>query len=260
MIRLQQLGLHIGERRLLDGIDLALAPGCVAVIGPNGAGKSTLLHLCADGGRSRPESRITGQALLDGTPLRQWPPESLARRRAFLPQQHADALPFPVFAILELATWPHGGGKLPATLRDEAVARWELEPLLARPYAALSGGERQRVQLARTWLQLRQHPIPRERLWLLDEPQSALDLPHQQVLLECLRAEATAGALVLFSTHDINFALRAADRILALKAGRLVADATPTELADPGLLRSVFGVGFLRLTHPVDGRPLLLPE
>ncbi|MES2917704.1 MAG: ATP-binding cassette domain-containing protein [Pseudomonadota bacterium] len=260
MIRLQQLGLRIDDRNLLEDIDLALVTGCVAIIGPNGAGKSTLLHLCADGGRSRPEARTSGQALLDGVPLRQLPPERLAQRRAFLPQQHADALPFPVAAILALATWPHGGGLLPPALRDEAVARWELGALLTRPYAALSGGERQRVQLARTWLQLRLHPVPGERLWLLDEPQSSLDLPHQQVLLDCLREEAAAGALVLFSTHDINFALRAADRILALRAGRLMADVSPAGLAEPGLLREVFGVGFLRLAHPADGRPLLLPE
>lgn len=260
MIRLQQLGLRIGDQVLLQDLDLTLASGCSAIIGPNGAGKSTLLHLCADGGRSRPEACVTGQVLLDGAPLRLLPPATLARRRAFLPQQHAETLSFPVAAILALATWPHGGGPLPPALYDEAMVRWELGALLSRPYAALSGGERQRVQLARTWLQLRLHPVPGERMWLLDEPQSALDLPHQKMLLDCLRQEAAAGALILFSTHDINFALRAADHILALKAGCLVADATPTELAQPDLLQEVFGVRFLRLSHPADGRPLLLPE
>jgi iron complex transport system ATP-binding protein len=116
------------------------------------------------------------------------------------------------------------------------------------------------VQLARTWLQLRLQEVPGDRLWLLDEPQTALDLPHQQVLLDVLREEAAAGALVMFSTHDLNFALRAADRILGLKAGRLIADAGPETLAAPALLHELFGVRFLQLTHPRDGRPLLLPE
>jgi iron complex transport system ATP-binding protein len=230
------------------------------VVGANGAGKSTLLQLCADGGRHHPGADVTGGLLLSGRPLRDWPLPALARRRAFLPQQHADALPLPVRAILDLASWPHGGGALPSSLLDDAVARWELAPLLQRIYAALSGGERQRIQLARTWLQMRQHEEARERLWLLDEPQSALDLPHQQVLLETLREEARAGALVMFSTHDLNFALRAADRVLGLKSGRLLADVPPAALADTSLLHELFGVRFLQLPHPGDGRPLLVPE
>lgn len=260
MIRLVDIRLRRQGQLLLDGISAELAPGCIAVIGANGAGKSTLLHLCADAGRHAPGARVSGELQLAGRALREWPLPALARRRAFLPQQHADALPLPVRAILGLASWPHGGGPLPPALLDAAVARWELAPLLPRPYAALSGGERQRVQLARTWLQLRQHEVPGERLWLLDEPQSALDLPHQQVLLDVLREEARAGALVMFSTHDLNFALRAADRILCLKAGRLLADVTPPALADPVLLHALFGVRFLQLPHPGDGRPLLLPE
>lgn len=260
MITLRQAGAVAGQRPLLEDVSVQLEAGCIAVIGANGAGKSTLLHLCGDGGRSRPALRLQGELLLDGRPLRTLPTDALARRRAFMPQQHADDLPLPVSAIIALATWPHGGGPLPPELRDEAVARWELARLLDRPHAGLSGGERQRVQLARTWLQLRLQPDPTTRIWLLDEPQGALDLPHQQALLATLREEAALGALVLFSTHDLNFALRAAGRILALKGGRLVADATPAELADPGLLREVFDTGFVRLSHPVDGRPLLLPE
>lgn len=259
MISLQEVNCRAGGQALLTNVSLSLAPACIAIIGPNGAGKSSLLHLCADGGRSRPDLHISGSLRLDEQPLRELAPATLARRRAFLPQQHADSLPLPVAAILDLAAWPHEG-QLPATLRALAVTQWELAPLLSRSYAALSGGERQRVQLARTWLQMHQHALAEERIWLLDEPQGALDLPHQQTLLASLRQEADTGALVIFSTHDINFALRAADRILALKDGQVVADGTPDDLSDPERLRQVFGVGFVRVPHPGDGRPLLLPH
>lgn len=259
MISLREVHCRAGSQALLANVSLTLAPACIAVIGPNGAGKSTLLHLCADGGRSRPDLRVDGRLMLDEQPLREMAPATLARRRAFLPQQHADALPLTVAAILELAAWPHDG-QLPAPLLALAITQWELGPLLSRSYAALSGGERQRVQLARTWLQMRQHTVAKERIWLLDEPQGALDLPHQQTLLGSLRQEADNGALVIFSTHDINFALRAADRILALKDGQVVADGTPDDLSDPARLRKVFGVGFVRVPHPGDGRPLLLPQ
>lgn len=259
MISLTALGCRLDGHLLLDDITLALPPSCVAVIGPNGAGKSTLLRLCADGGRLLPRGSVAGTIALDGQPLRNIAADALAARRSFLPQQHAETLQLPVADILELAAWPHGG-RLPPDMRTQAVATWELAPLLGRNYDGLSGGERQRVQLARTWLQMHLHPAALERIWLLDEPQNALDLPHQQRLRECLRAEADTGALVMFSTHDVNFALRTADTVVALKDGRLHAAGSPEQLADPALLQDIFGVGFDRLTHPVDGRPWLLPH
>jgi iron complex transport system ATP-binding protein len=259
VIEFSTLSCRIGSRTLLREISCTLAPSCIAVIGPNGAGKSTLLRLCADGGRHLSRPCLSGSLTLDDQPLRDLAADALAIRRAFLPQQHAEALQLPVADILELAAWPHGG-RLPQETRLQAVALWELQPLLSRPYAELSGGERQRVQLARTWLQMRLQPLPSKRIWLLDEPQNSLDLPHQQRLRECLQAEAAAGALVMFSTHDINFALRCANTILALKDGRLVAAGSPEQLAEPALLQAVFGVAFDRLVHPVDGRPWLLPH
>jgi len=145
-------------------------------------------------------------------------------------------------------------------LYQHALQTWELEPLAGRHYDALSGGERQRVQLARTWLQMRLHPLAHERIWLLDEPQNALDLPHQQRLRQSLRTESEAGALVIFSTHDINFALRSADQILVLKSGRLHTVGTADMIADPVLLQEVFGVAFERMEHPADGTPWLMPH
>jgi ABC-type hemin transport system ATPase subunit len=259
VIELAALTCRIGTRTLLQDISLRLAPSCIAVIGPNGAGKSTLLRLCADGGRHLPRHSVSGALMLDQQPLHDIAADALASRRAFLPQQHAEALHLAVADILELAAWPHGGS-LPRESSELATRLWELERLLPRRYDELSGGERQRVQLARTWLQMRLHSVPAERIWLLDEPQNALDLPHQQRLRECLRAEADAGALVMFSTHDINFALRTADIIVALKEGRLHASGSPAQMADPDLLQDVFGVAFDRLAHPVDGRPWLLPH
>lgn len=261
MIRLQALGCRFGAHTVLENITTDLQPGCVALIGPNGAGKSTLLRLCADGGRYFSSASVQGRITLEQQPLADIPADTLARRRAFLPQQHSDALALPVDELLCLAAWPHGGGGGRARdLYQQALQRWELEALARRRYDELSGGERQRVQLARTWLQMRLHEKASERIWLLDEPQNALDLPHQQQLRQTLRDEAANGALVLFSTHDINFALRSADQLLLLKNGRLVASGSPELLADTDLLQSVFGVGFDRLTHPVDGRPWLLPH
>lgn len=252
MIRLAQVSCRIHGTPLLQDINLELRNGAIALVGPNGAGKSTLLKLLADGGRHMSATHISGQLELDGQALTKFPVDILARRRAFLPQQHADSLQLPVAEILQLAAWPHAAARLPAALYQQALTFWQLEHLAERNYNGLSGGERQRVQLARTWLQLRQHDNAAERIWLLDEPQNALDLPHQQALQQQLREEAGNGALVVFSTHDINFALHTAERIIILREGRIHADAGSSAIAEPALLQDVFGVPFTRLVNPAD--------
>lgn len=264
MIALSALSCRFGAVRILHDINLTLKTGCIALIGPNGAGKSTLLRLCCDGGRYFPQATIAGSIHLDGVAIKNIAPDVLARRRAFLPQQHADSLRLPVRDLLCLAAWPHAddlkGRAMAEQLYQQALNTWQLEALAMRAYDALSGGERQRVQLARTWLQMRLQPLASERIWLLDEPQNALDLPHQQQLRHTLRAEGEAGALVIFSTHDINFALRTADQILVLKSGCLHTMGNADTIANPALLQEVFGVGFDRIAHPADGKPWLLPH
>lgn len=260
-LQLDNVGCWFNAHPVLQDISLSLHSGCTALIGPNGAGKSTLLRLCAGEGRFLPGARMEGQIQLDQVALESIPLTTLACRRAFLPQQHAEHLQGPVQDILCLATYPHGGGGArAASLYAEALALWELEPLAERHYDRLSGGERQRVQLARTWLQMRLHAVPEERFWLLDEPQTALDLPHQQRLRKQMVREAGQGACIVFSTHDINFALRTAERLIVLKSGRLCADGDAIAIADQALLQDVFGVAFYITTHPVDGRPWVMAE
>jgi iron complex transport system ATP-binding protein len=259
-LHFENFGCHLGGNAVLQEISLTLAAGCTAVIGANGAGKSTLLQACADGGRFFPHARLQGRVMLDDNAVQDVPLDALARRRAFLPQQHVHPLQASVRELLCLATFAHGSAHATERLYAEALAIWELTALAGRSCSELSGGERQRAHLARTWLQVRLQEEPGQRLWLLDEPQNGLDLPHQQRLRHCLRAEGDSGATVLFSTHDINFALRTATRIVVLKAGRVLAAGSADEIADPALLQQAFGIGFDRLAHPVDGRPWLLPH
>ncbi|MDP2228979.1 MAG: ATP-binding cassette domain-containing protein [Moraxellaceae bacterium] len=260
-LALTHLHCRLDGQAVLQDISLSAGAGCTALIGPNGAGKSTLLRVMAGDSAWLPGMTVTGHAELDGVPLGSLPALSLARRRAFLLQQQPEHLHLPVDELLCLAAWPHGGSGLRGeTLYRDALTRWELGTLATRAYDALSGGERQRVQLARTWLQMRLHPHAHERLWLLDEPQTALDLPHQRQLRQQLQEEAASGATVVFSTHDLNFALRSADRVIALAGGRILADGEPAAIADPALLQHVFGVAFSCHVHPGDGRPWVMTE
>lgn len=260
MIRLRGFSVRQGRHALLHELSLEVAAGqCTALLGANGAGKSTLLRAVSGEYGHAAGWHCQGSATLDDRELSAWPLSVLACRRSLLMQLHQEPS-MRVQELVRLGAYPHGGlRRVQEAVLHEVLQDWELQPLAARPYTALSGGERQRVQLARTDLQLRLHMPASERCWLLDEPQTGLDLPHQQLLRRLLRRAASQGALVLFSVHDINFALRVADRIVALKEGRLVYAGTATGFAEPGVLRQVFSTEFVSLVHPADGLPLVMP-
>jgi iron complex transport system ATP-binding protein len=119
---------------------------------------------------------------------------------------------------------------------DTVLRELEIEDLAFRGLGELSGGQRQLVSIAQT---LAREPD----ILLLDEPTSALDLHRQfEVLSLVQRLARERGMLVLISIHDLNQALRFADRIMVLARSRLVALGTPREIVTPALLADVYGV------------------
>jgi iron complex transport system ATP-binding protein len=234
------ISVAVRGKLLLDRVDLGLAPGQVTVlIGPNGAGKSTLLGVMA-GGRRVTAGRVT----LHGRDLAVWSPPELAGMRSVLSQSVSVAFAFRVDEVVRLG--------LPATvarseahrLVADALGRVGLTGLAARDCTTLSGGEQQRVHLARALVQLAAAPgNGRARYLLLDEPTSGLDLAHQLLVVEIAREHAAAGGGVLAVLHDLNLAALAADRIVALDRGRIVADGLPAEVITDRLLAETYRVG-----------------
>jgi iron complex transport system ATP-binding protein len=237
LLRAVSLTLVLGPRRVLDGASFDLHAGqWTAVVGPNGAGKSTLLRLLA--GLRAPSG---GEVRLCGRPLHDWPARERAKRIAWLAQQGEAEGEVAARDVVRLGRLPRHGLLGAPDAADEAAVRRAMDETEATPFAGrrlstLSGGERQRVLLARA---LAVEPD----VLLLDEPTAHLDPPHQRALLAGLAARARAGAAVLAVLHDVTSAL-AADRVLVLDRGRLVADGAPS---DPGLraaLATVFGAAF----------------
>ncbi len=242
----------LGGRAILDGVDLALEPGKVTVVvGPNGAGKSTLLKVLA--GERQPSS---GEVRLDGIPLEKLAPVALARRRAVLPQSVHVAFVFTVAEIVTLGL-PAGLERLLASaLVARALRAVDLDGFEARLYDQLSGGERQRVQFARVLAQLWAAPAP--GYLLLDEPTLSLDLAHQLLTLRIARDYASEGGGVLAVLHDINLSAMAADEIVALKDGRVVAAGAPGDVVTDELIATLYGVS-ARVRGVPEG-PFLLPQ
>ena len=217
MIRLHGLEKRYGNRRALAGIDLVLERReIVGVVGPDGAGKTTLLRALA--GLLEIEAReatVLGHDLGGDV-------TALKARVGYVPQAFSLHRDLTVEENLRFTARLH---RLPeAEFRaraGELLARTGLAPFAERPTGALSGGMKQKLAVANALL-------PRPALLLLDEPTAGVDVMSRAEIWALLE-RARAQALVLISTSYLDEAA-AADRLLYLEGGRLVAAGTPAEL------------------------------
>jgi iron complex transport system ATP-binding protein len=243
----ENVSLSVRSRWLVREVSLEVRPGEVlAIIGPNGAGKSSLLRLLA--GDVPPTN---GRVLLDGRAIGEYGAKELARMRAVLPQQTVIQFAFSVREVVEMGV---GAGR-PAdvdAIVAESLRRTDALHLTERIYPSLSVGEQARVTLARVLAQ--QTPV-----LLLDEPTAALDLHHQQQVMEVARELAAAGASVLAVLHDLNLAAGYADRIGVMRDGWLVKIGAPWQTLTGDLLAEVFRCPIAVTGHPILDRPLVIP-
>lgn len=217
---IDQLTKRYGARAALDGLSVALQPGCfAALLGPNGAGKSTLFQVltglfAADAGR----------VLVDGHDLRNQAVAALRHIGVVFQAMSLD-LDLSVARNLRFHADLHGLPRAVAAQRiAEDCAAAGLAKDLDRPVRELSGGNRRKVELVRALLH-------RPGLLLMDEPTVGLDPKSRRELRQRLHDDVRARASsVLWATHLVEEA-EAADRVLVLHKGRLLADGTPTEVA-----------------------------
>ena len=232
-IECRKLGVGVAKGPRLATVDVQIQAGrFTAILGPNGAGKSTLMSMLV--GERAPQA---GQVLLDGVELASHPVERLARRRSVMPQDCSVAFDFTAQEVVELGRYPHRNqpGAEEAQIPAEAMALTGVDHLAQRSINTLSGGERARALFARALA------VEAPAL-IADEPLASLDPGHQIDVMEMMRAEADAGALVIAVLHDLTMAARYCDRLLLLNEGRLVADGTPAEVLTPENLASVYGI------------------
>jgi phosphonate transport system ATP-binding protein len=215
-----------GHAAALRSVSLAIASGeHVAVIGPSGAGKTTLLHAIACALRP-----AQGTLLLDGRNPWALPRSALQALRGelFLAPQTPPLPPRQRVVLSVLAgQLPHIG--LAASLRSlfyprdialahAALAAFDLEEKIFERVDRLSGGERQRVGLARLF-------AAQARLWLVDEPLSALDPARATQALDTLVQTARQrGATLVCTLHQVERALQTFPRIIGLRDGEVVFD------------------------------------
>jgi iron complex transport system ATP-binding protein len=201
----------------------------LGVIGANGAGKTTLLRAAL--GLARLER---GRAALAGREVRTLRDPERAALAAYLPQERRVGWNLPAWRVASLGA-AHLAPRAARERAHQALARVGLAALAERGVLEMSGGERGRVLLARLL-------VAHAPLLMADEPGAGLDPDAQLLALELLRAEAQRGAAVVLTLHDLSLAARACDRLVVLRAGRVVADAPPREALTPAVLALAFGL------------------
>jgi iron complex transport system ATP-binding protein len=244
---LKSENLAIGYKKPIhEKLNLELLAGeLVCLIGPNGAGKSTLIRTLA--GMQKP---LGGRVLLMGNEVQSMDSRSLAQELSLVLTERAEVGLLTGYALVSLGRHPYTdwAGNLSPT--DEKVIRWAVaavgaEEIAPRYVGELSDGERQKLMIARA---LAQEPA----LMILDEPTAFLDLPRRVEMMQLLRrlAHETKRAILL-STHDLDLALRNADKIWLLPKGAKMAVGAPEDLVLNGAFEAAFhseGVVFDKLT------------
>ena len=236
-LEVADLAVTIGSNRILEDLSLGFTEGEVtALLGHNGSGKSTLLRVLA-----RQITPSAGIVTLQGRPVSRTGSREFARQVAFLPQHPPATDGLTVRELVSLGRYPWRGPLGRYTPEDDAlisqaIADTGLTPFTYRSVDTLSGGERQRAWIAMLLAQ-------QTRCLLLDEPISALDVKHQVETLRLVhRLAAERDLTVIVVLHDVDLAARFCDRLVALRAGEIIADGRPADIMNSGVLEAIYGV------------------
>lgn len=250
----RELAAGYPGRRVIDGLDLEIAPGRLTmIIGANASGKSTLL-----GTLSRLHEPLAGRVELDDADVRGISRRRFAQTVGLLPQHPTAPDGVSVAELVGRGRHPHRGllqrwSAHDTAHVDEAMAWTGITDLAARPVGDLSGGQRQRAWIA---MALAQDP----RILLLDEPTTFLDLSHQLEVLYLLRElNRSRGTTVVAVLHDLNLAARYADDLVVMCAGAVVAHGAPREVLTAEVVRQAFGLDALVIPDPLTATPLVIP-
>ena len=241
MIDVKQVSFSVKKNVLVKEVSLRVLPGeFVVIMGANGAGKSTLLKMMS--GSLHPSE---GEILFKEKNISGYTVEELATQRAVLSQNYYISFPMSVREIVMMGRYPYFSNEPHAAdeaLVDDAMQRMQVSKLSNRQYHSLSGGEAQKVQMSRVLAQIGHTSAAQQKLLLLDEPVSHLDIKYQHQLLNEAKNLCQKNVAVIAVLHDINLALKYADKIFFMKQGSVIHSLSKEEKITPRLLKDVFDV------------------
>lgn len=231
-------GLSIGYKySIAADINVELRAGeILLLLGPNGCGKTTLIRTLLGA-----LPALAGRVELGGKDLRALQADEVARLLALVPQDEIAPFEFTAREMVSMGRIAQSGwwadSPVDLAIVESAMKSQDCLSYADRSITTLSGGESQRVRLARAVAQ--DAPV-----WLLDEPNSHLDVRYQLELETTIRHGCAEGKCILASIHDLAVAQRLAAPVLLFVEGRVQGPASLQELATSGALARAFGVPF----------------
>lgn len=236
MIQLRNFSIGYGKTALISDVSTEFPSGrLTALIGRNGSGKSTLLRAMAGIG-----GRYSGNVIVDGHSLDGMNPRTLARTLAFVNTQRTRIPDMRCADVVAMGRAPYTdwiGRLLPADreIVDRALTSVGMAAYARRTLDTMSDGECQRIMIARALAQTT--PVI-----LLDEPTSFLDMPNRYELVMLLRKLVREqNKCIVFSTHELDVALRLCDYIALVAEGTLY-NLPVEEMKEAGHIRRLFGI------------------
>ena len=233
MLSLDNITLHRGNTRVLDGVSLQVAEGeLVALIGANGAGKTTVLRMIS--GLLKPSA---GSIHFRGQPIHSADSDAIVRMGiAHCPEERKIWPEMSVYEHLELGAFVRKGG---AGIREDIESVYETFPILKERRnqlaGTLSGGQQQMVAIGRALMS-------RPALCMFDEPSMGLAPMMVETIGNMIAAIRKQGTTVLLVEQNASLALRLADRAYVLETGRVMLSGEAKALmADPEVHRAYLG-------------------
>ena len=225
-----------GGQRVLDGISLTIeAGGFYSIVGPNGCGKTTFLDIMM--GNRSPES---GSIRYLGLDIGKYSRQRFAREIALVPQDFYIHFPFTVWEVVLMGRHPYisrfgGPSEEDIHTAEGVIKEAGLYRLKDKYITELSGGEKQRVVFARALVQ--DTPI-----LILDEATSNMDIQYTLAFLGYVSKTVRNGKTVISTSHDLNLAATYSDKMVFMKAGRIVSAGDTSDVLTEENIRETFGV------------------
>lgn len=249
LIEVKKATFAYEKKNILCNIDLCLKKGEICcLMGPNGCGKSTLID-CILGILSL----NSGEILISGQDVRNYKPEILAQKLAYVPQVHNKSFPYTVRQIVLMGRTIQAGAFRGPDRESENIVNENLQnvgiySLGNRPYTQISGGEMQLVMLARALAQ--ETPVI-----IMDEPTAHLDFKNELIFLQTVvKLIKEKNASILIATHSPNqpfyFESKGLNvKVAAMRNGKIYCLGKPSEMLTEENIEEIYEIKSRRLSY-----------
>tara|TARA_B100000614_G_scaffold161614_1_gene143945 strand:- start:8451 stop:9236 length:786 start_codon:yes stop_codon:yes gene_type:complete len=255
LLKVNSIFFKVRNKIILDDISISIKSGdMISIIGPNGSGKTTMLKAISN------EIPITnGEVLFHNKNILNWDINSLANQKAVLSQSNNLVFPFSVIDIVKMGRFPikdKGNQNEEEKLCKNILEIFDLGDYINQNYITLSGGEKQRVQLARVVAQIWSEDYS-NKLLILDEPTSYLDIKHQYSLFNFLKKLNQKGLTIMMVLHDLNHAIANSNKIVVLKNSKLISYGETKEVITEKLINKVFEIDLKLINYDGKDTPII---